>query len=248
MTRRYTARAAVTATSDAGGRTRLPLLRSDGPLALRETPGGDGATVHLVGAAAGPLGGDVFDLAVTVGPGARLALRSTASTLALPGDGRSRMVVRAEVSAGGHLDFAPEPTVAAAGCDHRAVAAVALRGDATLRWREELVLGRHREEPGRHTGRFDVTVDGVPLLRHELRLDDPAVYRGDAVIGRAKAVGSLLLVGPGLVREPWVGEGVGALPLEGPGVLITAVAADSAELRRRLASGERRARGPVPVG
>ncbi|MGK5557612.1 urease accessory protein UreD, partial [Actinomadura kijaniata] len=165
-----------------------------------------------------------------------------------PGDGRSRMTVRAEVGAGGHLDFAPEPTVAAAGCDHRAVATVALRGDATLRWREELVLGRHREEPGRHTGRLDVTVDGVPLLRHELRLDDPAAYRADAVIGRAKAVGGLLLVGPGLVREPWVGEGVGALPLDGPGVLVTAVAADSAGLRRRLAAGERRARGPVPVG
>ncbi|MFG1999688.1 urease accessory protein UreD [Spirillospora sp. NPDC048911] len=236
MTRGYVARAAASAERDTGGRTRLTRLRSDGPLALRETA----EALYLVGAAAGPLGGDDFALALEIGPGARLAVRSVATTLALPGKGESRMAVRARVSAGGHLDFAPEPTVAAAGCHHRSAAAIELAEGATLRWYEELILGRHLELPGKHTSRFDVTLGGVPILRHELRLDDPAVFGSRAVIGDAKAVGSVLLVAPGLSREPYAAasDGLAVLPLAGPGVLITAVAGNSATLRHRLAQGE----------
>lgn len=241
MTRNYRARAAVTAERDPSGRTRLARLRSDGPLALRETPG----AVYLVGAAAGPLGGDDLELDITVREGASLAIRSAATALALPGDGESRMTVRARVGAGGHLDYAPEPTVAAAGCRHRADAVIELAEGATLRWYEELVLGRHGEAPGRHTSRFDVTAGGAALLRHELRLDDPEVFGSRAVLGGAGAVGSVLLVGPGTPREARTGDGTAVLPLAGPGVLITAVAAHSAELRRRLAGAE--AAGPVPA-
>jgi urease accessory protein len=233
--RTYHAQAAVTAERDAAGRTRLTRLRSDGPLAVRET----GDAVYLVGAAAGPLGGDELELDLEVGPGARLAIRSVATTLTLPGDGESRFTVRARVGEGGHLDFAPEPTVAAAGCHHRAVGDVELAEGATLRWHEELILGRYREAPGRHTNRIDVTLGGAPLLRHELRLDDPAIYSSRAVLGAARAVGSVVLVGPGLVREPRTDEGLAVLPLAGPGVLVSATAGDSAELRRRLTAGER---------
>ncbi|WP_433326040.1 urease accessory protein UreD [Spirillospora sp. CA-294931] len=229
MTRAYTARAAVTAEG-----TRLTRLRSDGPLALRATPD----AVYLVGAAAGPLGGDRLELDIDVRPGARLSVRSAATAVALPGPGQSRMTVRATVGEGAHLDFHPEPTVAAARCDHRAEAFVALAPGATLRWCEEVVLGRHREPPGRHTGRLDVMLDGVPLLRHELRLDVPSSYATAAVLGGATAVGGVLLVGPDLPTEPRVTAGVSALPLAGPGVLITATAADSATLRRRLDEAE----------
>ncbi|GAA2458751.1 hypothetical protein GCM10010191_93480 [Actinomadura vinacea] len=234
MTRGYTARAAVTAELGPAGRTRLTRLRSDGPLALRAAAG----ALYLVGAAAGPLGGDDLELEVTVGPGARLAVRSAAASLALPGKGESRTTVRAEVGAGGHLDFAPEPAVAAAGCRHRAVARIALAEGATLRWREELILGRYGERPGRHTSRFDVTVGGAPLLRHELRLDDPAVRASRAVLGEAGAAGSVLLAGPELTGSPRTGEGWAVLPLAGAGVLVTALAPDSAALRRRLTEGE----------
>ncbi|MFB4315463.1 urease accessory protein UreD [Actinomadura sp. 21ATH] len=233
--RAYTARAAVTAERGADGRTRLPLLRSDGPLALREAAG----AVYLVGAAAGPLGGDDLEIDIEVRAGASLAVRSAATSVALPGAGESRLTVRADVAAGGRLDFAPEPAVAAAGCRHRSSARITLAEGAALRWYEELVLGRHGEPPGRHASRFDVTFGGVPLLRHELCLDDPAVYGSPAVLGGARAAGSVLLAGAGLPREPRTGDGVAVLPLAGPGVLITAVAADSAALRRRLAGAER---------
>lgn len=232
--RRYRAWAAVTAECDAEGRTRLTRLRSDGPLALREA----GDAVYLVGAAAGPLGGDDLGLDLEVGPGARLAIRSAATTLTLPGDGESRFTVRARVGEDGHLDFAPEPTVAATGCHHRAVAEITLTGGATLRWYEELVLGRHGEQPGRYGSRFDVTVDGAPLLRHELRLDDPRTYGSGAVLGAARAVGTVLLAGPGLTDQPITGDGLAVMPLAGPGVLVSAVAENSAVLRRRLRQGE----------
>ncbi|MFD0854319.1 urease accessory protein UreD, partial [Actinomadura adrarensis] len=138
-----------------------------------------------------------------------------------------------------HLDYAPEPTVAAAGCHHRAVARITLAEDATLRWYEELILGRHKEQPGRHTSRFDVTLNGVPLLRHELRLDDPAVYGSRAVLGDARAIGSILLVGPNLPRTSHTDEDLSVLPLAGPGVLITATAPNSAVLRHRLEQAEK---------
>ena len=233
-TRHYRARAAVTAQCDAHGRTRLTRLRSDGPLAVREAAG----AVYLIGAAAGPLGGDDLGLDLEVGPGARLVIRSAATTLTLPGDGESRFTVRARVGAGGHLDFAPEPTVAAAGCHHRALAEITLSRGATLRWYEELILGRHQERPGRHTSRLDVTVDDVPLLRHELRLDDPQTYGSGAVLGAARAAGTVLLAGHGLIEQPVTGDGLVVMPLAGPGVLVSAMAENSAVLRRRLHQGE----------
>ena len=107
---RLTARAAVASRADATGRTRVTVLRSDGPLALRETPLG----VYLVGTAAGPLGGDDLALDIDVGPGSRLVIRSAAGVLLLPGPhgGVSALRISARVGPGGRLDYAPQPTVA----------------------------------------------------------------------------------------------------------------------------------------
>jgi urease accessory protein len=229
----FASRAAVTAVRAPDGRTRVTRLRSDGPLALRES----GDAVYLVGAGAGPLGGDDLELAVEVGAGASLTVRSAAASLVLPGrrPGPSRLAVRARVAAGARLVFAPEPAIAATGCDHRALAEVTLEEGAELVWREEIVLGRHAEPAGRYVSRFDVTAGGRPLLRHELRIDEHA--GSAAVLGAAKAVGTVLLAGPGLRAEPYVAEGVSVLPLAGPGVLVTATAADTVRLRERLARG-----------
>jgi urease accessory protein len=233
--RGFVARAAVRAERGPGGRTRITRLRSDGPLALRES----GGSVYLVGAGAGPLGGDDLELTIDVGPGARLDVRSAAATLVLPGRGSagaSRLVVRADVAAGGRLVFSPEPVIAAAGCDHRALAEVTLGEEADLEWREEVVLGRHGEPPGRYDGRLDVTIGGTPLLHHELRIDEDAT--SGAVVGDARAVGTLLVTGA--TAEPYAEEGLAVLPLAGPGVLVTAMAADTVRLQERLARGRRR--------
>ncbi|WP_235206329.1 urease accessory protein UreD [Actinomadura welshii] len=214
-------------------------MRSDGPYALRAAP----EAVYLVGAAAGALGGDELCLDLDVSHGATLTVRSVASALLLPGEGESQAWVKARVASGAHLDFALEPAVATAGCRHHAIADLALEGDATLRWREELVLGRHGETAGPCTSRIDVTLDGVPLLRHELPLPDPAFYTSSAVLGDARCTGDVLLVGPDLARDAYAADGLAVMPLAGPGVLVTALAPDSAILRQRLVQGEKHARG-----
>lgn len=233
MSTGFASHAVVVAERGPGGRTRLPRLRSDGPLALRES----GGAVYLVGAGAGPLGGDDLELTIEVGAGACLEIRSAAASLVLPGRRAavSRLTVRARVAAEGRLVFAPEPAIAAAGCDHRAFADVGLEEGAELFWREEIVLGRHGERPGRYISRFDVTACGVPLLRHELHVDDAATSA--AVLGDAKAVGTVLLSGRNLAPEPHAAEGLAVLPLAGPGVLVTALAADTVRLRNLLEQG-----------
>lgn len=234
---RLTARAAVASRADATGRSRVTVLRSDGPLALRETPLG----VYLVGTAAGPLGGDDLALDIDVGPGACLVIRSAAGMLLLPGPdgGESVLRISARVAPGGRLDFAPQPAVAAAGCDHRAAAQVGLGAGATLRWREEIVLGRHGEPPGRCVSRLDVTLAGVPAYRGELTTGGPRTDLSSAVLGGAGAVGSVLLVDPARPGPAAaVRDGLAVLPLASPGVAVTATAPDAATLARRLDLGE----------
>ncbi|MCD0451105.1 urease accessory protein UreD [Actinocorallia sp. API 0066] len=227
MGRGYVAHAAVTAEAGPDGRTRLTRLRSDGPIALRETPDG----LYLVGAAAGPLGGDRLRLDIEVGAGASLTIRSVAVALALPGDGESRYTVNADVE--GHLDFAPEPTVAARGCHHHAHARVALGPHGTLRWQEELILGRHNEPPGLHTSRIDVTRAGHPVLRHELRADPTS--RSRAVLGPAKAVGSLFRTTP---STPHTEPGLAILPLPSGTTLANAHAPTAPTLRHLLTKAQ----------
>lgn len=237
---RLTARAAMATRADAAGRTRVTVLRSDGPLALRETPGG----VYLVGTAAGPLGGDDLALDIDVGPGSGLVIRSAAGMLLLPGPhaGRSVLRISARVGPGGYLDFAPQPTVAAAGCDHQAAAQIDLAASAALRWREEIVLGRHGERPGRFTSRLDITVAGVAAYRGELTVGHPETDHSSAVLDGAGAVGSVLLVDASRPRPPAaVCDGLAVLPLAGPGAAVTALARDAVILARRLNLGEKRA-------
>lgn len=227
------ARAAVGTERD-GERTVLRTLRSDPPLTLRQT---GPRRVHLVSTAAGPLGGDLLELDIDVAAGTTLEIASVASTLVLPGTGISHVVVRARVGAGAVLRYAPEPTVLATGCDHRMDVRLELAADARVSWREEIVFGRHGERPGVCRSRFDATVDGVPLLRQELTVGDPAVDGSPAVYGDARCVGSVLLTG---VRPaaPLLSDGCAVLPLAGPGTLVSALAPDAPSLRARLTWGE----------
>jgi urease accessory protein len=228
----------VATRAGAGGRTLVTVLRSDGPIALRDTPGG----VYLVGAAAGPLGGDDLGLDIDVGPGSRLVLRSAAGGMLLPGNhaGVSWLRIRARVGAGGRLDFCLQPAVAAAGCDHRASAIIELGPGAILRWREEIVLGRHAEPSGRCVSRLDVTLPGVTLYRGEVAVGCPATDASSAVLDGAGAVGSVILVNAGRAHPPpAAADGLAVLPLEGPGTAVSATAPDAAVLAHRLDLGEK---------
>jgi urease accessory protein len=242
-----------------GTRTRITRLRSDPPLVLRPTNpvgpeplphwnlrGPATARVSLVAGAAGPVGGDHLCLSIDVGPGAALVLRAVAATLALPGPhGQpSRSEITARVAANGILVWLPGPVIAAQGCHHHAVTRVTLEPGARLLLREELLLGRHAEQPGAVRQRLRVCLDNRPLHDQEVSIGPGASgWDGAAVTGGRRALGSVLIVDPDWdhnridLPAPAVAADTALLPLSGPAVLVTALARDALALRHQLDIG-----------
>lgn len=235
--------ARIVARADGRGGTSLPVLESDGPLALRRTRAtGSAARVMLVGAMSGPLGGDHLTVEGRVEEGARLSVGSAAATIALPGQakGDARYDVRLEVADGGELHWLPEQLISAHGSDLHVSTRVELAATARLVLREEQVLGRVGEEPGRLTSRLTVRVAGQAVLDQELACGPgaPAGWDGPAVLAGHRAVGQLIVVRPEFAAAPVIagvlGEGASVVPLAGPAALVTAVAPDALGLRRLL--------------
>lgn len=197
---------------------------------LRPAPG---PVVHLVGGAAGPLGGDTLALDIVVGPRAHLVVRGVAATLALPGAGGepARLSVRATIGPGACLDWAPEPTIVA----HRArleldteIEVESPSAGTLLRWCEELVLGRSGETPGQVTARTRAVVAGRPVLDHATTAGGPpGPWDGPGGLAGHRWLGTALYVGGSAARAPATppagpdassaGDGVGA-PRAGPQV------------------------------
>jgi urease accessory protein len=232
------AAARVVAVSDGAGGTRMAVLRGDPPLLPRLTGTGGRAEVHLVGGAAGPIGGDELRLDIEIGQAATLVVRTVAATVALPGpDGApSHVDVRVSVADDGCLWWVPEPLVAATHCRHVTSSTVELADRARLVWRDELVCGRYGETPGDARITTDVTLAGRPLYRHELAVGPNAAgWDGPAVLGPARAAGSVLVVDPRPPTATAPADGYAAvLSLAGPAVLLTAVGTDLREVRARL--------------
>ncbi|GAB3418161.1 urease accessory protein UreD [Flindersiella endophytica] len=230
------ATARIVAAAGPAGTTRLTVLRSQSPLLLRRTGAGE---VHLVGGAAGPLGGDHLRIEIDVEAGATLVVRTVAASVALPshhGDW-SRTEVTATVAENAALRWLPEPVIAAQGCRHRAVAEIDVTEGGHLLWRDELACGRHGEPGGDTVSRLVVDYGGAPLLAHELAVGPSALaWNGPAVLGEARAAGSLLFAGAGPEPKPETDIAVeghyAVLPLAGQGTLVTTVAADALALRR----------------
>lgn len=227
------ARAAVRAVP-VGGRTRCDVLRSDPPLTFRETSSG----LSWIGTAAGPLGGDDLLLDLAVEAGARLDVGSVAASIALPGPvpSPSSTRIRARVGDGAVLRWCPQPVVLVDGCDHHAESELVIAADATVTWRDEVVLGRHEAPAGSLRQRLLVDLAGVPLLRTELAVGPrwPASL-GPAGVDGCRAAGTLLLVNqPVPVPLPVPGVRLAVQPLAGPAVLVTALAVRPGDLRRAL--------------
>lgn len=237
------ARARIVARPDGRGGTALPVLEGEGPLALRRTrSSGAEARVMVVGAMSGPLGGDRFGIDTRVEDGARLSVGSAAATIALPGQlkGEARYGVRLDVADGAELRWLPEPLISAKGSDLHVGTRVDVRPSGRLVLREEQVLGRAGEEPGRLTSRLTVRVAGKAVLDQELACGPgaPGGWDGPAVLAGHRAVGQLVIVRPEFAREPvtarMLGESAALTPLRGPAALVTAVAGDALLLRRLL--------------
>ena len=240
--------ARIAAEPDGRGGTALPLLAGDGPLALRRSshPGGRGAAqVTVVGAMAAPLGGDRLRIEVTVAAGARLRVTSAAATVSLPGriPAPAQYDLDLSVAEGGELEWLPEPVIAARGSELRMTTRVTLAAGARLLLREEQILGRSGETPGRLTARLTLRHDGRTALDQQTDLGSGAPgWDGPAVLAGHRAVGQLLLCEPALAEKPatarFLAEGAAEaalLPLAGaPALLVTAAAPDGLQLRRAI--------------
>jgi urease accessory protein len=220
------------------GRTVVQSIRTSGVghFAARQTGAG---VVHLVGTAAGPLGGDHAVIDVHVKAGARLSLRSAGATIIQPGRLRPDSVVdlNLRVDDDAELDLATEPTVICHGAQHRNRTTLTLSGSGRARLVEQVLLGRAYEGPGDWTGRTVVTRDGEPLLRHTLRSAVVAVG-GTRVI-------STLVHSAGSWR-PATSAGAVAMPLATGGLLVTATGADLLPVQAGLLAAEALAT-PEPV-
>ncbi|MEZ0050075.1 urease accessory protein [Mycobacterium sp. MAA66] len=161
---------------------RGPRIECSGGLAARQT---EPDTVHLVSAAATPLGGDTIGVRVVVEPGARLRLRSVAATIALPGATDMQSHAHWDLEVAGALDLDPEPTVIAGGSSHVAVTRVRIDGHGSVRLRERVQIGRAGEHHGFWSGSMSADLDGLPLLRHRVEIGTGAVTDDPLVASRA---------------------------------------------------------------
>ncbi|MBB5153778.1 urease accessory protein UreD [Saccharopolyspora phatthalungensis] len=225
-----------------GGRSVVRELRSEAPITLvprrTATASPDGtAVVHVVGSAATPVGGDRVDLRVRVGAGARLWLRGTAATVALPGQhgGPSRSTVHIEVEAGGLVDYLPEATVISARADHQAEMTVELGDGARARCRETLVLGRYGELPGRLTTTTRVVRSGTPLLRQRLDIGAQRLATSAGYLAGARVLATETVVWDRDPAEPTSGQWWSLVPLAAGGALATALGENAVTAHRRLA-------------
>ncbi|GAA0500109.1 urease accessory protein UreD [Paractinoplanes deccanensis] len=227
------AHARVAAEPDGHGGTRLAVLHGESPLLPRRT---GPTTIHLVGGAAGPLRGDHLRLEISVAPGATLEIRSVAAQLALPGRAHlppSRFEIHATVAENARLRWLPEPLIAAAGCDHVTITTVDVARGGHLLWRDDLVCGRHNEDPGDVRTETTIRYAAKTLYRHDLTVGPSApAWYGPAILGGTRAIGTLVTTAP-LPPGPLTGEAA-VMPLAGPGFLATAVGTDIRQVRAAL--------------
>ncbi len=214
------------------------------PYAAREVPGRHGwLRLVLVQTVAGPLAGDSTWIDVEVGEGAALELVGNGATVALPSVEPAHHDVRIRVGRGARFAWLPEPLVLTAGCDFEASLELELEEGAAALMREQVVLGRFGETPGRYRSHVRCELGDRPLLHDEIRIDGRE-QASAAVLDGASAFGSLALFGlaPEAVADPE------ELRLAGPGRVLRALAPEAATLRARLAVAEAAWRGALARG
>jgi urease accessory protein len=171
-------------------------MRCDPPLTFRSTGPGE---IHMIGTAAGPVGGDHLTLDVTVAARSTLSMRSVAASMVFPGPSKlpSRTEVNLDVGNDGSLSWLPEPMVLVRACDHVADTTITLASTASLVWREELILGRWGETSGSVQQQLRLTRSGRVLVHLGMRLGPrwPESF-GPAGVADALVVASMVMVGP----------------------------------------------------
>jgi urease accessory protein len=161
---------------------RAPGIECTGGVTARRT---SADTVHLVSAAAIPLGGDTVRVRVVVERGARLWLRSAAATMAMPGNLSMESRSSWDLEVAGLLDLDPQPTIIAGSARHISTTRLSLSDEGRARVRERIQIGRSYERQGFWSGAMNADVDDVPLLRHRVDMGTGSVT--DDVLGTPMA-------------------------------------------------------------
>ncbi len=196
-------------------RGRTPRIECSGGVAGRRT---DADTVHLVSAAATPLGGDTIRIRVVVEAGAVLRVRSAAATMAMPGTATMESRAAWDLEVDGALDLDPQPTIVAGTARHVTTTRLAVGEEATVRLRERVQIGRTGERQGFWTGSVHADAAGAPLLRHRVELGAGSVTDDELGTPRAciselrypdaafEGVGTMLALAAGGCLATWQGE------------------------------------------
>jgi urease accessory protein len=176
------------------------------------------------------LGGDVVELEVRVGAGARLDLFDVAGTVAYHGRGEaSAWHVRVDLAAGAGLTYAGEPFVVADGADVSRTLELDLGPGAAAAVRDTVVLGRAGQRGGRLRSVTTVRREGRPVLLEDQRLDpdrwrdapgmlgahrvlDTVTWLGSAAPTPAAATTYALVGGAGTLTR-WLGTSLADSPL-----------------------------------
>jgi urease accessory protein len=187
--------ATTIAVERAGGRhvarLRQGLLR---PQVVASGP--DRCRIGLLATTALLLGGDVVELEVRVGPGARLDLFDVAGTVAHHGRGEpSAWHVRLELAAGARLTYAGEPFVVGDGADVTRSLQVDLAPDAAAALRDTVVLGRTGQRGGRLRSLTTVRVGARPVLLEDQRLDPDRLRTAPGLLGAHRVLDTLMWLG-----------------------------------------------------
>jgi len=208
------------------------------PLTLRQVHGEvtDQCELRLVGTAAGPLAGDDLSLSLELRPAARAVLGATGASLAQGRDGRgaaAALALRADLGAGAWLVADPGALVVCQGSRVDVRVELALAPGAAVEWRELIVLGRTGEPPGLATLRWDVTLEGRPVLRQFTNLSDPAPTR--LLTAGSRVLACALLCGPGVAARTVVASPAAvAQRVNEHTALVTVLADDAARATRQL--------------
>ena len=236
-----------------GGTMSLRTLQQSGSAKAIVLPGAGsgpapGAEVVFLNTSGGLTGGDRLDYALDLAPGCRVtATTQTAERVYRSSGGLAHIRVQARVGNGAHLDWLPQETIL---FDHAGAlrrTEIDLDRGATCLMAETVVLGRAAMgEVVQRTAFTDWRIlrrDGTPVHMEVLRLCDAALCTGDAGLGGARAVASVVLATPGAadalgpVRAALGMDGVrGAASALAGRLAVRLMAADAWPLRLQLVS------------
>lgn len=188
------------------GRTRITDLTASRFLRPRLLGGDpDRPRVALVANCASLLAGDDLRLDVHVGPGAHLELVEPSGTVAYNSRGElSRWSADVRVEEAGRLVWGAAPFVVSGGARVHRHTGIDLAHEAVMILRETLVLGRSGESGGRLRSVLRADLDGRALFVEDLALDDLALRDSPAVLGGARVLGTVALLGarPDALHHP----------------------------------------------